>query len=194
VRVVQERRPVVPAVAVHGSTIRRLAVPVLAAAVALADQASKAWALHHASPARHVVWTLWFDLTFNRGAAFGLGTGVTPLIEAGVFVIVAGLIVAGRRATWGDSWVVSLALGLILGGAAGNIGDRFFRHISGHPGSVVDFIAAARVGQHDWWPVFNVADSSIVVGVVVIVATYVFGRRAGEPGAPAQIARGPEDG
>lgn len=159
---------------------RRLAVPLLAAAVTAGDQASKTWALHHATPPRHVIWTLWFDLTYNSGAAFGLGRGVTPLVEAGVVVVVAGLVVLGRRAEWGSSWAVSLALGLILGGAAGNLGDRFFRHIPGHRGGVVDFIAAVRVGQHDWWPVFNVADSAIVVGVIVTVGFYAFRRRADE--------------
>ena len=174
----QERRAVREAVGARSSlTARRLAIPVVAAAVTVGDEASKTWALHHASPPRHVIWTLWFDLTFNSGAAFGLGRGVTPLVEAGVFVVVAGLVVMGRRAAWGTSWPVVIALGLILGGAAGNLGDRFFRHIPGQPGSVVDFIAAARVGQQDWWPVFNVADSSIVIGVVLIVVFYALRRR-----------------
>lgn len=149
----------------------------IAGAVTAADQVSKTWALHHANSPRHVVWTLWFDLTFNRGAAFGLGRGVTPLVEIGVFAVVAGLVLFGRRAARGTGWPVTIALGLILGGAAGNLGDRFFRHIPTHPGAVIDFIAAARVGQHDWWPVFNVADSSIVVGVVMIVAFYALDRR-----------------
>jgi signal peptidase II len=152
-------------------------VPVIATAVTVADQLSKTWALHHAYPPRHVIWTLWFDLTFNSGAAFGIGHGVTPLVEAGVFVIVAGLVVFGRRAAWGESWAVTISLGLILGGAAGNLGDRFFRTIPGQPGAVIDFIAAVRVGQHDWWPVFNVADSSIVVGVALIAVFYALGRR-----------------
>ena len=152
-------------------------MPVLAAAVTAADQASKTWALHHANSPRHVIWTLWFDLTFNSGAAFGLGRGVTPLVEIGVFAVVAVLVLFGRRAARGASWPVTVALGLILGGAAGNLGDRFFRHIPGHSGAVIDFIAAARVGQHDWWPVFNVADSAIVVGVVMIVTFYALDRR-----------------
>ena len=152
-------------------------MPVIAAAVTVADQVSKTWALHHAYPARHVIWTLWFDLTFNSGAAFGLGRGITPLVEAGVFVIVGALVAFGRRAAWGASWAVTVALGLILGGAAGNLGDRFFRHLPGNRGAVVDFIAVARVGQHDWWPVFNVGDSAIVVGVILIIVFYALGRR-----------------
>ncbi|HEX4864610.1 MAG TPA: signal peptidase II [Acidimicrobiales bacterium] len=191
----QERRTVLPAVAVSRSlAARRLAVPAVAAVVTAGDQASKTWALHHASPPRHVIWTLWFDLTFNSGAAFGLGRGVTPLVEAGVFAVVGGLVVIGRRATLGSSWAVALALGLILGGAAGNLGDRFFRHIPGHPGAVVDFIAVARVGQHDWWPVFNVADSGIVVGVVVIIVYYAFWRRSDESSASDEPVPGPADG
>ena len=191
----QERRTVLAAVTVFRSlAARRLAVPAVAAAVVAGDQASKTWALHHATPARHVIWTLWFDLTFNRGAAFGLGRGVTPLVEAGVFLVVAGLVVLGRRATWGSSWAVSLALGLILGGAAGNLGDRFFRHIPGHSGAVVDFIAAVRVGQHDWWPVFNVADSAIVVGVVLTVGYYAFRKAPRDSTAVDEPVPGRADG
>lgn len=191
----QERRTVLPAVTVHRSlAARRLAVPAVAALVAAGDQASKTWALHHATPPRHVVWTLWFDLTFNSGAAFGLGRGVTPLVEAGVFLVVAGLVVFGRRAAWGSSWAVSLALGLILGGAAGNLGDRFFRHVPGHPGAVVDFIAAARVGQHDWWPVFNVADSGIVVGVVMTLGYYGLRCRSDDSTATDEPLAGRADG
>jgi signal peptidase II len=187
---VQERRPVGQAVAVTPpANARRFFVPLVAAAVVAGDQASKTWALHHAVPGRHVLWTMWFDLTFNSGAAFGLGRGVTPLVEAGVFIVVAGLVILGRRADWGSSWAVSVALGLILGGAAGNVGDRFFRHIPGHPGGVVDFIAVARVGQHDWWPVFNVADSGIVVGVIVVAVYYaVRGRTKGPDTNEAKAA------
>lgn len=192
-RDVQERRPVRPAVTVlRPAAARRLAIPLIAAAIVICDQASKTWALHHAVPARHVLWTLWFDLTFNRGAAFGLGGGVTPLVEVGVFVVVAGLVVLGRRSDWGSSWPVSVALGLILGGAAGNLGDRFFRHIPGHSGGVVDFIAVARVGQHDWWPVFNIADSGIVVGVAVVVIYYTFVGRAKEGSASVRASQAPD--
>lgn len=172
-RVVQERRAVRPPVtdpaADKAGGRRLLVVPALAAIVVAADQVSKTWALHQTLGGRHVLWTLWFDLTFNSGAAFGIGHGITPLVEGAVLVVLVGFLLLGRRAARSASWPMIVSLGLVTGGAAGNLADRFFRHIPGHPGSVIDFIAAARVGEHDWWPVFNVADSCIVVGVVVLI-------------------------
>ena len=64
---------------------------------------------------------------------------------------------------------MAVGLGLLLGGAAGNLTDRVFRH---NHGAVIDFIDAARIGSRDWWPVFNVADAAIVVGVVILVLSY----------------------
>jgi len=128
------------------------------------------------------LWTLWFDLTFNSGAAFGIGHGVTPLVEAAVLVVVVGFLLLGHRAARSASWPMIASLGLVTGGAVGNLADRFFRHIPGRPGSVIDFIAAARVGQHDWWPVFNVADSCIVVGVIVLLLSIRRRPQAGRPG------------
>lgn len=172
-RDLQERRAVSPPLTDRVTTAsnrrRLLAVPAIAAVVVAADQSSKTWALHHTLGGRHVLWTLWLDLTFNSGAAFGIGHGVTPVIEAAVLVVLIGFLLLGRQAARSASWPAIASLGLVMGGAAGNLADRFFRHIPGHPGAVIDFIAAARVGQHDWWPVFNVADSCIVVGVIILV-------------------------
>lgn len=143
-----------------------LAVALVAAAVVVADLLSKNWALDHLAGGRvrHVVGPTYLLLTYNRGAAFSLGTGVTPIIEAVVIVIVVGLLAFGRRAGRTAGPAMITGLGLLLGGALGNLGDRVFRHLPGHPGAVVDFIQAVS-----WWPVFNVADSAIVVGVVVLV-------------------------
>jgi signal peptidase II len=184
VRGLQERRTVVtPLTAPHRLLGRRLLIPVVAAAVIVADQMTKTWALHQIppSPGRHVVGPVWLNLTFNRGAAFGLGHGVTPVVEAVVVVLVAWLVFFGRRASRAASLPVAIGLGLLIGGAAGNLIDRLFRH---NRGAVIDFIDAVRVGSHDWWPVFNVADASIVVGVVIIVLAYSVGagRRRAAPG------------
>jgi signal peptidase II len=142
----------------------------VAGTVVLADQASKTWALHHLSVSdRHVVGPVWLVLTFNSGAAFSLGRGVTPIVEGVVVVLVAWLIVFSRRASRAASAPVAVGLGLLLGGAAGNLIDRIFRH---HHGAVIDFIDAVRVGSRDWWPVFNIADASIVVGVILLVWCY----------------------
>lgn len=167
----QERRLVVTALSTAGwLTGRRLLIPAVAALVVVADQASKSWALHHLRLTdRHLVGPVWFVLTFNSGAAFSLGRGVTPFVEAVVVVLVAWLVVFSRRASRGASVPLAIGLGLLLGGAAGNLIDRVFRH---HHGAVIDFVDALRVGSHDWWPVFNVADAAVVVGVVTLVWCY----------------------
>jgi signal peptidase II len=151
---------------------RRLVIPVVAAIVIAVDQITKTWALHHTDPARHVLGPINLVLTFNSGAAFSLGGGATPIIETIAVVLVIWLAAVSRRATRSGSLAVSVGLGLLLGGALGNLVDRVFRH---HHRAVIDFIQAVS-----WWPVFNVADASIVVGVVVLALAFTTGsaRRA----------------
>lgn len=144
----------------------------VAATVLVVDQVTKTLALRHLRVPHHVVGPVWLDLTFNSGAAFGLGGGATPVVEAVVIVLVAALVVFARRATRrAGPWVV-VGCGLLIGGALGNLADRLFR---GHGGAVIDFIDAAQVGGRELWPVFNVADASIVVGAIVIAVAYAFG-------------------
>lgn len=165
-RQLQERRPVVAALTAAPAR-RRLLIPVLAAVIIVADQVSKSWALHHINPLapRHVLGPLNLVLTYNSGAAFSLGQGITPIVEAAVVVLIVWLLAISRRASRAATTPAMIGLGLILGGALSNLGDRLFRHLPGHSASVVDFIQAAS-----WWPVFNVADASVVVGVVVVLA------------------------
>jgi signal peptidase II len=162
---VQERRPLVAAV----RPARRLTIPAVAAVIAVADQVTKTLALDGLSPytPRHVLGPVNLVLTYNRGAAFSLGTGVTPILEGAVILLIVGLLAFSRRASRNASWPVVIGLGLLLGGAVGNLIDRLFRHVTGHPGAVVDFIQGVS-----WWPVFNVADASIVVGVIVLLLGY----------------------
>jgi signal peptidase II len=183
-RSVQERRAVVTPLSVAGRlTGRRLLIPAVALIVVAADQATKTWALHQLPDGgRHIVGPVWFVRTFNRGAAFGLGHGATPVVEAVVVALVAWLLAFSGRASRTANVGVAVGLGLLLGGAAGNLIDRIFRHIPGYPGAVIDFIDAVRIGTHDWWPVFNVADASIVIGVVVLVVCYVRRPSATDPG------------
>ena len=143
---------------------RRLVIPVVAAIVIAADQITKTWALHHTDPARHVVGPIYLVLTYNSGAAFSLGGGATPIIETVAVALVIWLAAVSRRATRSGSLAISVGLGLLLGGALGNLIDRVFRH---HHSAVIDFIQAVS-----WWPVFNVADASIVVGVIVLALAY----------------------
>jgi signal peptidase II len=113
----------------------------------------------------HLFATLYLNLTYNPGAAFGLGRGVTPIVETVVVLLVAGLLAFGRRAAGRGGALQAVGLGLLVGGAVGNLADRVVRH---NHGAVIDFIDAARVGTHEYWPVFNVADSAIVVGAAIL--------------------------
>ena len=126
----------------------------IAAAVVLVDQLTKRWAVNRLSGGRtvDVVGSLRFNLTFNSGMAFSRGTGLGPVIGIVALVVVVLLLASLRR---NDSVLSTIGLGLVIGGAIGNVLDRLFRSGSGSflGGSVVDFI------DLQWWPVFNVADS-----------------------------------
>ncbi|MGI8492689.1 MAG: signal peptidase II [Acidimicrobiales bacterium] len=135
----------------------------IAAAVVICDQLTKTWALHHAVLDRHVIGPLYLTLVFNRGAAFGLGAGVGPIVEAVVVCLVVAIVAFGRRAGRRRSRVLGVGLGLLVGGAMGNLVDRAIRH---EHGAVIDFVQAARVGNRDYWPVFNLADASVVLGAI----------------------------
>ena len=141
----------------------------VAAAVVALDQWSKSWALQDLSDVsrRHVIGPMYLTLTFNQGAAFSLGAGASPIIEAVAIALVVAVIAMSRRAARGGAnLAVIIGLGLLLGGALSNLGDRLFRH---HHGAVVDFIQLVS-----WWPTFNVADASITVGAVTLVIALVF--------------------
>jgi signal peptidase II len=160
----------------------------VAAVVVAVDQVTKTWAEHE--QVRHLVGPLWIYPTLNRGAAFGLGGGVTPIIEMVVVLLVTGLIIFGRRASRVATIPVAVGLGLLVGGAIGNLADRVIRD---NGGAVIDFIDAVRVGHHDWWPVFNVADASIVVGAIVLVLAYV-GQKSSRPAQPSATQARPPEG
>ena len=136
-----------------------LRIPLAVAAVVVAvDQLTKSLAVDALSDGPiHLVWTLSLDLSFNSGAAFSMGRGMTPFITVAAVVLVGVLLVVSHRA---DHTPTAAALGLVLGGALGNLTDRLLR---GHDGAVVDFI------DLEWWPVFNVADIAISVGAALLV-------------------------
>jgi len=137
--------------------------------VILADQLSKQWALDTLdTQSIDVVWTLRFHLVFNKGAAFSMfnGGGAGPIIAVIAMGVVGVLVWQGRTAT---SKVGAIALGLVAGGAIGNLIDRAFRGRSGFmSGAVVDFI------DFQWYPVFNVADMGVVIGGIVLGIVYAF--------------------
>ncbi|HVT20023.1 MAG TPA: signal peptidase II [Mycobacteriales bacterium] len=116
---------------------------------------------------------LWLTFTRNAGAAFSVGTGSTVVftaIAAGVVVV----IVRTARSLASTGWAVSL--GLLLGGALGNLSDRIFRSPGPLRGHVVDWIELPH------WPVFNIADSAVVIGGLLAVLLALRGIELGGPG------------
>ena len=134
----------------------------VAIAVAMLDQLTKAWALRGLADGHiiDVIWTMQFNLTYNRGMAFSRGTGLGPIIGVIGLVVVVMLLLSLRRA---DNVLTRLATGLIVGGAVGNILDRLFRGSGWMRGAVIDFI------DFQWWPVFNVADMAIMIGAATMI-------------------------
>lgn len=142
----------------------------VAVAVVAVDQLAKRWAVDVLSGGRprHVVWTLQWNLSFNSGMAFSRGQGAGPIIGALAFVVIAGLLVSLRQQ---GSRVSAIAVGLVIGGAAGNLADRLFRGRGWLRGSVVDFV------DLQWWPIFNVADMAISVGgPLLLLSAYLASR------------------
>lgn len=122
-------------------------------------------------PVRILGGAVYLDQTRNSGAAFSLGTGFTIILTVVALVVVAVLVRAARR-LHSIGW--ALALGLILGGAVGNLTDRLFRAPSVGRGHVVDWISLFGAdGAH--WPIFNLADSGIVCGAILAAVLAVLG-------------------
>jgi lipoprotein signal peptidase len=155
---------------------RRPAGFLLGAIILLADQASKYWVLHGAglTDGHFLVLlpVLNFVLVWNHGVTFGMLDGLGgfgwALLAAIAVAVVAGLGVWLWRS---EHLVKSLAIGAIMGGAAGNVLDRL------RFGAVVDFIQA-HLGAYSFY-VFNVGDSAIVCGVGVLMLESLLRRDAG---------------
>jgi signal peptidase II len=139
----------------------------LASAVVGFDQWSKSWAQHAlARGPLHLAGPLNLVLTYNKGAAFSLGSGATPVVIALAVALAALVLWHWRRLSSGAaSWAYVAGFGLLSGGAVSNLCDRLLRH---HHGAVVDFIQVAS-----WWPVFNIADAAITLGAVTVAVKAV---------------------
>lgn len=138
-------------------------VLVLAALWLGLDQLTKWWAeaaLTRGEPVPVVGDLLRLHLTYNSGAAFSMGTGMTGVLTA-VATVVVGVIVWQAFRTRSLAWAVTL--GLLLGGALGNLTDRYLRPPSVGLGHVVDFIRLPN------FPVFNVADIGITTAACLLV-------------------------
>jgi signal peptidase II len=141
----------------------------VAAVVLVLDIVTKVLAVRLLTPGQPVPIfgdTVTWTLVRNSGAAFSMATGYTWVLTLVATGVVIGIIWMGRRLV--NPWW-ALGLGMILGGALGNLVDRFFRSPGPLRGHVVDFLSVG------WWPVFNVADPSVVGGAILLVALSLFG-------------------
>lgn len=140
---------------------RNLNIAVASGAVVCLDQITKAWAVAALDDQIiDLVWTLRLRLVHNTGFAFSTGSGLGPVLAI-VAIVIVGVLWSSRRRVQG-LWA-TVALGGIIGGALGNLADRVFRGAAWGRGAVVDFI------DLQWWPIFNVADASITVGLVIVL-------------------------
>ena len=152
--------------------LRRLGLG-LALAVVLLDQLSKWLVLTQAmTPPRFVEVTSFFNLSlvWNRGVSFSmlnLEAAYWPWILSAVALAISGALVAWRWSL--AATLPAVGVGLIIGGALGNVVDRV------RFGAVMDFLDFHYAGYH--WPSFNLADTSIGIGVAAVLVDALFGRR-----------------
>lgn len=147
--------------------MRRYAFYGLALLILVADQATKAW-LRAALPVNESLplWPGVFHITHTRniGAAFSLFEGATPVLIAAAVVVIAAIVYAQRRV---GPWLplsLGLSLALPLGGALGNLIDRL------RLGYVTDLFHFKLIN----FPVFNIADSAITLGIVILAWRTLF--------------------
>ncbi|MGN6413255.1 signal peptidase II [Flexivirga sp.] len=151
------------------------------------DQGTKAWAssaLDPAHPQQVVGSVLQLQLTHNPGAAFSIATNATWVLTIIAAVVIVATIFIARRLR-SKPW--ACALGLLIGGALGNLTDRFVRAPGGGKGHVVDFL------QLPHWPVFNVADCCVVtaaclIALLAFLGIGIDGRRADGDGSDRRKA------
>jgi len=155
----------------------------VAVIVLTADAISKQQALTRLPghpPVRLLHGLLTLDLTFNAGAAFGVGTSYTAIIALIVCGVIVYIVRTARRLR---SLAWTIALGLLLGGAMGNLGDRLFRAPGPLRGQVVDWI---NLPHFPW--TFNLADASITCAAVLVAILALSGVRI-DGTSPARAAR-----
>lgn len=156
----------------------------VAVVVVILDQLTKWWAVNTLDTRDiDVVWTLRFNLSYNTGMAFSAGRDWGPVIGVLAMVIIVVLLLNLRRES---SPLADVAVGMVVGGAVGNLIDRLFRDPAWLRGGVVDFI------DFQWFPIFNIADMAITIGGALLVwASWWSTRHQVEPvpgDAPAERA------
>jgi signal peptidase II len=152
--------------------VRAWRAPVaIALAVIALDQLTKHWAVSSLGTDREIdlFWTLRLNLAFNNGMAFGQGQGFGPVIAVIATVVIVYLLVSLQSEA---SPMGTIGMGLLIGGAAGNLIDRLFRGDDGFlQGGVVDFI------DFQWFPIFNIADIAINVGAALLILNSILTAR-----------------
>lgn len=166
-----------------------LAMTALGLLVVAIDQLTKVWAesaLTDRAPIPLIGEFLQLRLIYNSGAAFSLASGQTWLLTVLVVVVLAVAVRISRK-VGSRGWVA--ALGLLIGGAVGNLIDRLFRPPSFAEGHVVDFI------DYNGWFVGNVADIAIVAGAILMALLSFRGirvdgsRQTATPSSPDDVSR-----
>lgn len=153
-----------------GTRLAWAPVALIVAVVVIIDQLTKHWAVNALVDRDvDVVWTLRFHLSFNTGMAFSRGQSLGPIIGVVSLVVVVVLLMSLRRQR---GRLTSIAVGLIVGGAIGNVIDRLFRQSGWLRGGVVDFI------DFQWFPIFNVADMGVTIGGAILVLASWLASRA----------------
>ena len=168
------------------ATLQRWAVPMgLGLTILALDQATKLWAVATLGPEPYTrvlpLGPEWLRLVYtqNTGVAFSLFQGMPVFFTITSILITIGAVYAYAKHLPNRHRWVQVAMGLLLGGALGNIVDRL------RLGYVVDFIAVG------WWPVFNIADSAITVGVTMLAGYLIF---VGDEAQPAKRPPPRDDG
>jgi signal peptidase II len=115
--------------------------------------------------------------SYNTGGIFGLFGDSAPLLALASTFVIAMIVIYHAREGSRNHWLLSVALGLLLGGALGNLFDRL------RLGAVIDFVDTG-IGDFRWYT-FNVADSAISISIVLLIALSLFGERLAQHGRVA---------
>ncbi len=171
-----------PAASAHRIRRARLAFIAIAVAIVVVDQIVKAWVDAafplasvrgagggFAEPTPLLADFVRIAKTYNEGGLFGLLGGAAPLFALASLVVIGGIVLYGLRTVGRTSPLLTVTLGLLLGGAVGNLVDRL------RFGHVIDFV---DMGIGAWrWYTFNVADAAISVAIVGLIVTGIVGDR-----------------
>ncbi|HNW15330.1 MAG TPA: signal peptidase II [bacterium] len=140
--------------------------------VVVLDQATKFWAITLRNGGQVVVFESWWSFIYaeNRGALWGIGGNFPDfyrkLIFLGISTVIT-LFIVYLLFTYAENRLIKVVYGFVLGGALGNLFDRYFR------GYVIDFIDW-HAGDYYHWPTFNIADAAIVVAVALLLIELLF--------------------